>query len=76
MSCAPWRRQRQRLECLALAVRSHPASLLVTARNKMGSGKKVTTLVGLSNKFVETSKVSIKPSDLSANLGDRQVACF
>ncbi|RKT24333.1 Z1 domain-containing protein [Roseovarius halotolerans] len=52
-----------------LAVRSHPASLLVTARNKMGSGKKVTTLVGLSNKFVETSKVSIKPSDLSANLG-------
>ena len=52
-----------------LAVRSHPASLLVTARNKMGSGKKVTTLVGLSNKFVETSKVSIKPIDLSANLG-------
>lgn len=51
-----------------LAVRSHPASLLVTARNKMGSGKKVTTLVGLSNKFVETSKVSIRPSDLSANL--------
>jgi hypothetical protein len=51
-----------------LAVRSHPASLLVTARNKMGSGKKVTTLVGLSNKFVETSKVSIKPNDLSANL--------
>ncbi len=51
-----------------LAVRSHPASLLVTARNKMGSGKKVTTLVGLSNKFVETSRVSIRPSDLSANL--------
>lgn len=51
-----------------LAVRSHPASLLVTARNKMGSGKKVTALVGLSNKFVETSKVSIKPNDLSANL--------
>ncbi|MBY6136353.1 Z1 domain-containing protein [Nocardioides marinus] len=52
-----------------LAVRSHPASLLVTARNKMGAGKKVTTLVGLSNKFVETSKVSIRPEDLSANLG-------
>ncbi len=51
-----------------LAVRSHPASLLVTARNKMGSGKKVTTLVGLSNKFVETSKVSIKLNDLAANL--------
>lgn len=51
-----------------LAVRSHPASLLVTARNKMGASTKVTTLVGLSNKFVETSKVSIKPADLSANV--------
>ncbi|WP_223229293.1 Z1 domain-containing protein [Shimia marina] len=52
-----------------LAVRSHPASLLVTARNKMGSGKKITTLIGLSNKFVETSRVSIKSGDLSANIG-------
>ncbi len=50
-----------------LAVRSHPSSLLVTARNKMGSGKKVTTLIGLSNQFVETSKVSIKPNDLISN---------
>ncbi|MEP3847552.1 MAG: Z1 domain-containing protein [Paracoccaceae bacterium] len=50
-----------------LAVRSHPASLLVTARNKMGSGKKVTTLVGLSNKFVETSRVSIRSDDLRSN---------
>jgi hypothetical protein len=50
-----------------LAVRSHPASLLVTARNKMGSGKKVITMVGLSNKFVETAKVSIKTNDLSSN---------
>ncbi|MDA8542735.1 Z1 domain-containing protein [Rhodobacteraceae bacterium] len=50
-----------------LAVRSHPASLLVTARNKMGSGTKVTTLVGLSNKFVETSRVSIREGDLFAN---------
>lgn len=51
-----------------LAVRSHPASLLVTARNKMGSGTKVTTLIGLSNKFVETSRVSIRSRDLSANI--------
>lgn len=51
-----------------LAVRSHPASLLVTARNKMGSGKKVTTMVGLSNRFIETAKVSIAPGDLSANM--------
>ena len=51
-----------------LAVRSHPASLLVTARNKMGAGRRVTTLVGLSNRFVETSRVSIRPNDLNANL--------
>lgn len=51
-----------------LAVRGHPASLLVTARNKMGSGKKVTVRVGLSNKFVETAKISTKPDDLRANI--------
>ncbi len=56
-----------------LAVRSHPASLLVTARNKMGSGQKVTTLVGLSNQFIETAKVSISPDDLSFNLDAAKV---
>ena len=55
-------------EMFGLSVRSHPASLLVTARNKLGSGKKVTTLVGLSNKFIETSRVSIKTDDLKENL--------
>jgi len=54
-------------QMFGLAVRSHPASLLVTARNKLGSGKKITALVGLSNKFIETSKVSIEPNDLGAN---------
>ncbi len=59
-----------------LAVRSHPASLLVTARNKMGSGKKVTTLVGLSNRFIETSKVGLDTGSLNANhdLGKALVA--
>jgi len=55
-------------QMFGLKVRSHPASLLVTARNKMGSGRKVEIRVGLSNKFVETSRVSIRPDDLSANL--------
>ncbi|WP_282026115.1 Z1 domain-containing protein [Limimaricola cinnabarinus] len=49
-----------------LAVRSHPASLLVTARNKMGSGQK-HILIGLSNAWVETAKISAKPQDLVAN---------
>lgn len=49
-----------------LAVRSHPSSLLVTARNKLGSGKKITAMIGLSNEFVETARVSLK--DREANL--------
>lgn len=49
-----------------LAVRSHPASLLVTARNKMGSGQK-HIMIGLSNAWVETARISAKPTDLSAN---------
>ncbi|SLN59047.1 Z1 domain protein [Roseovarius gaetbuli] len=49
-----------------LAVRSHPASLLVTARNKMGSGQK-HILIGLSNAWVETAKISAKPNEIDAN---------
>lgn len=49
-----------------LAVRSHPASLLVTARNKMGSGQK-HILIGLSNSWVETAKITAKPRELAAN---------
>ena len=55
-------------QMFGLAVRSHPASLLVTARNKMGSGKRVTMRIGLSNRFVETAKVSIRPKDIKANI--------
>lgn len=55
-----------------LAVRSHPASLLITARNKMGSGKKITALIGLSNQFIETARVSITASDRDSNLKTAQ----
>jgi hypothetical protein len=41
-----------------LAVRSHPSALMVTARNKMGSGVK-HVLVGLSNSFVETTRLGL-----------------
>jgi len=43
-------------EEFGLAVRSHPSALMVTARNKMGSGEK-HLLVGLSNNFIETTKL-------------------
>lgn len=49
-----------------LAVRSHPASLLVTARNKMGSGTK-HVMIGLSNAWVETAKISARDKDIEAN---------
>lgn len=48
-----------------LAVRSHPTALMVTARNKMGSGQKVVQ-VGLSNAWVETAKLGVK--DIDANM--------
>ncbi|MEJ3671690.1 Z1 domain-containing protein [Vibrio vulnificus] len=55
-------------EDFGLEVRSHPASLLVTAKNKMGAGCEVITLVGLSNQFIETAKVSADSTKLNANL--------
>ncbi|ELF6480626.1 Z1 domain-containing protein [Vibrio fluvialis] len=60
-------------EDFGLAVRSHPASLLVTAKNKMGDGKKVVVRVGLSNRFIETAKVSHNPLDLNSNLQAAQL---
>ena len=38
-----------------LRVRSHPDTLIVTARNKMGSGQRHTVSIGLGNRFVETA---------------------
>lgn len=49
-----------------LAVRSHPTSLMVTARNKMGSGQK-HVMIGLSNAWVETAKISARVDDLTRN---------
>lgn len=42
-------------EEFGLKVRSHPDALMVTARNKMGSGEKVVMSIGLGNSFVETA---------------------
>ena len=44
-------------EMFGLAVRGHPSALLVTARNKIGSGEKHIK-IGLSNGFVETTKLT------------------
>lgn len=49
-----------------LAVRSHPSTLMVTARNKLGSGMR-TVAVGLSSNFVETAKLTSNWNDLKKN---------
>ena len=51
-----------------LRVRSHPDTLIVTARNKMGSGKKLVSRVGLANNFIETTILRADEPSLSGNL--------
>jgi len=54
-------------EEFGLKVRSHPDTLIVTARNKMGSGEKVVVKIGLGNSFVETAILSSSSEVLQAN---------
>ena len=51
-----------------LKVRSHPDTLVVTARNKIGSGQRHTVLIGLANRFVETAILHRDETTLDANL--------
>lgn len=54
-------------EEFGLRVRTHPDTLIVTARNKMGTGQKVPVAVGLSNKFVETYALRRSGDDIEHN---------
>ena len=51
-----------------LRVRSHPDTLVVTARNKIGSGRPIKVMIGLANNFVETAILRRDRSSLEANL--------
>src|SRR3954467_15565737 len=51
-----------------LKVRSHPAALLITARNKLGTGTTVKYSVGLGNSTVETTRVTRDQGKIEANL--------
>ncbi len=51
-----------------LKVRSHPDSLLVTARNKMGTGKDYSVKIGLANQFVETAILRRDGKSVTSNL--------
>ncbi|WP_374371830.1 Z1 domain-containing protein [Tabrizicola sp.] len=54
-------------EQFGLAVRSHPESLIVTARNKMGTGKEFPMTVGLAGKLVETTRIRVDREQLARN---------
>ncbi len=54
-------------EQFGLRVRTHPDTLIVTARNKMGTGQKVPVAVGLSNKFIETYALRRAQEDVRHN---------
>ncbi|NDV24326.1 Z1 domain-containing protein [Desulfovibrio sp. JC022] len=51
-----------------LCVRAHPESLIVTARNKMRSGKRVPRKIGLEGRLVETKSLSSKKEVVARNL--------
>jgi hypothetical protein len=54
-------------EEFGLKVRAHPDTLIVTARNKMGSGEQIVVSIGLGNQFVETSVLRNDDETLKAN---------
>ncbi|MBR0661661.1 Z1 domain-containing protein [Roseomonas oryzicola] len=54
-------------EQFGLAVRSHPESLIVTARNKMGTGREFPMKVGLAGKLVETTRIRCDHDQLDRN---------
>jgi hypothetical protein len=54
-------------EQFGLAVRSHPEALIVTARNKMGTGKELPVKVGLAGKLVETTRIRTDREQLGRN---------
>ena len=55
-------------EEFGLRVRSDPDTLIVTARNKMGSGEKVVVQIGLNNRFIETTILRRGGDDARHNL--------
>lgn len=54
-------------EDFGLKVRTHPDSLIVTARNKMRTGKKVTHSVTLNGRLVETVRIKSSKKSLENN---------
>jgi hypothetical protein len=54
-------------EQFGLAVRSHPQTLIVTARNKMGTGRELPVKVGLAGRLIETTRIRADVDQLRLN---------
>ena len=54
-------------EEFGLKIRSHPDTLVVTARNKMGTGSHVAVNIGLSNRLIETYALRRDEASLASN---------
>ena len=54
-------------EEFGLKVRSHPDTLIVTARNKMGTGAPVVVRIGLANSLIETHTLRRDEESLGVN---------
>ncbi len=54
-------------EDFGLKVRSHPDSLLITARNKIGFAAEVTVQIGLGNSMIETATLIRDPGSIDHN---------
>ena len=54
-------------EDFGLKVRGHPDTLIVTARNKMGTGERITRSIGLSFRLIETHALRRDVESLESN---------
>ena len=54
-------------EEFGLKVRSHPDTLIVTARNKMGTGAQIVVSIGLAGRLIETHTLRRDAESLDAN---------
>lgn len=60
-------RQKRTPKDFGLAVRAHPDSLMVTARNKMRTAKTVTRVVSVSEQSFESVELPVSKADLDHN---------
>ena len=54
-------------EDFGLKVRSHPDTLIVTARNKMGTGAQIVVSIGLAGRLIETHTLRRDAESLEVN---------